>query len=187
MNLRLLVLSILLMGALSVAQGTAFALSVGDELPSASLEDLSGDSFDPSDLSGAVGVLYFLGSGCGICVDIATQIESDLMTKYDEDELVVLAIDSLDGSKEELTRLRDEAGVRFPFLQNGSSFRGACDLEWHALVIVDANGIVRYVEEGADVSIYDSTAMNEVIEQYVGRAQAAVEKTWGEIKSLFDR
>lgn len=155
----------------------------GDPFPVWTLTDLSGQAHEVGSI-GNVTLLYFLGSGCSICADLSQQIERDLVQLFDDD-ITVYAIDSLDGSAEDLARLRDDAGVSFPFLRNGSGLTAACGVSWHALMVVDDEGIVRYVSEGANAGIYREDELQDTIEQIVGHVAETRQATWGEIKNLY--
>ncbi len=148
--------------------------------------DLEGNSYDDSDLDGNVAVIYLLGSGCSICVGLAERIESDFVTKYSGQNVAVYAIDSLDGHYEELERLRDSAGVRYPFLLNGSEFASACGVKWHTFLVVDSRGYIRYVSEGANTAAYDPSAMQAVVDEFLDDGAEEELVTWGEIKRIWD-
>ena len=171
------------LGALSCPLSAHAKVAPGDPFPVWSLNDLSGHAHEVGSI-GNVTLLYFLGSGCNICADLAREIEEDVVDLFD-DELKVYAIDSLDGSEEDLSRLRDEAGVSFPFLRNGSSLTAACGISWHAIMVVDDEGIIKYVSEGANAGIYRRHELQETIEQIVGHVADTRNATWGEIKTLY--
>lgn len=171
------------LGALMSPLSAHAKVGPGDSFPVWSLTDLSGNRYEVGSI-GNVTLLYFLGSGCNICPDLARQIESDVVSLF-KDELTVFAIDSLDGSEDELRALRDEAGVSFPFLRNGSSLTAACGISWHAIVVVDDEGIVKYISEGANAGIYRRRELQETIEQIVGHVADTRNATWGEIKNLY--
>lgn len=171
------------LGALSSPLSAHAKVSPGDPFPVWSLTDLSGHSHEVGSVDN-VTLLYFLGSGCNICADLARQIEDDLVGLFDDD-LTVYAIDSLDGTEEELRQLRDEAGVSYPFLRNGSSLTAACGISWHAIMVVDDEGIIKYVSEGAHAGIYRRDELQETIEQIVGHVADTRNATWGEIKTLY--
>ena len=164
----------------------AIAIQVGDALPSMTLSDLDGNSYDLSAKSGYVVVLYFMGFSCEPCIDIADALEGDFVTPYRGDRLSVFAVDSWDGLPEEVARIRDEAGVRYPFLLNGGALLAACDLEWHSFVVVDGDGIVRYVNQTASGGAYEPAAMQAVVDAYLTEPVDTEIVTWGEIKRFYD-
>lgn len=163
----------------------AAAIDLDSELPAFSLTDLDGHTYGLPELRDRVVILYFLGYSCDVCADIARQLEDDFSSKYGYENLRIFAIDSWDGSAEELAALRDRAGVSFPFLMNGSAFLSACDLPWHSFLIVDGEGVVRYVSPGPDVSAYDPVAMDRVVQEYLPGTAGVKVKTWGAIKGLY--
>lgn len=184
MNLRAVlgVLTLLLLGL----PAAALALEPGDVLPSMTLEDLDGERHDLSAKSGYVLVIYFTGFSCASCVDAAAALETDFVTPYRGDRVEVFAVDSWGGLPDEVTRFRDAAGVRYPFLLDGGDYLAACDLEWQSFVVVDGDGIVRYVNEVVSSGVYDGAAMQAVVDQYLSEAVETEIVTWGEIKNFYD-
>ncbi|MCA9754646.1 MAG: TlpA family protein disulfide reductase [Candidatus Eisenbacteria bacterium] len=185
LRLALVVLSSLVL--MLVVYAPAQALQVGDPFPSMTLTDLDGDRYDLSNISGRVVVIYFLGSSCSSCANLADQIEGDFVTAYRGERVSVFAVDSWDGLPEELARVRDEAGVRFPFLLNGSGLVSTCDMEWHSFVILDTNGTVQYVNEIASGGSYNPSAMQSVVDEFLPEPVDTEIVTWGEIKRFYER
>lgn len=171
------------LGALMSPVSARAKVGPGDPFPVWTLTDLSGHAYEVGSI-GNVTLLYFLGSGCNICANLSQQIDNDLVRLFDDD-ITVYAIDSLDGAAEDLARLRDDAGVSFPFLRNGSSLTAACGISWHAIMVVDDEGIIKYVSEGANAGIYRGDELQETIEQIVGHVAETRTATWGEIKTLY--
>ena len=159
-------------------------VGVGDAFPAWSLTDLSGRSHQLGS-DGTVTLLYFLGSGCSICSDISKQLDADFAKPFAAD-IVVYAIDSLDGSAEELGHLRSQSGAGFPFLRDGSALTAACGISWHALMVLDDQGTIRYLTEGANSGIYQPGALREAIDRLLGHVAETRAKTWGAIKQLYD-
>ena len=164
----------------------AAAIHVGDAFPSMTLTDLDGENHDLSAKSGYVVVIYFMGFSCDPCVEIADALEGDFVTPYRGDRVSVFAVDTWDGLAEEVGRVRDEAGVRYPFLLNGGALLDACDIEWHSFVIVDGNGTVRYVNQTASGGAYEPGAMQAVVDEFLTNAVDTEIVTWGEIKRFYD-
>lgn len=162
------------------------ALHVGDAFPSMTLTDTDGRTHDLSSKTGYVVVIYFMGFSCTPCVGIADDLEGDFVTPYRDDRVDVFAVDSWDGLPEELTRLRDEAGVRYPFLLNGGGLLEACDLEWHSFVILDGTGVVRYVNQIASSGSYQPSEMQTIVDEYLLESVETEIVTWGEIKRFYD-
>jgi hypothetical protein len=171
------------LGALIFPVSAQSKVVEGDPFPVWTLTDLSGRSHEVGSI-GNITLLYFLGSGCSICADLARKIEQDIVRSF-RDDITVYAIDSLDGSEEDLARLRDEADVSFPFLRNGSALTAACGIAWHAIVVVDDEGIISYVSEGANDGIYRAHELQETLERLVGHVAETRTATWGEIKTLY--
>ncbi|MEZ4648140.1 MAG: redoxin domain-containing protein [Candidatus Eisenbacteria bacterium] len=170
-----------------VVHAPAQAIQVGDPFPSMTLTDLDGDRYDLSNISGRVVVIYFLGSSCSSCAGIADQIEGDFVTAYRGERVSVFAVDSWDGLSDELARVRDEAGVRYPFLLNGNALVTACDIEWHSFIVLDTSGTVRYVNEIASGGEYDPTGMQAAVDEFLPEPVDTEIVTWGEIKRFYDR
>jgi hypothetical protein len=160
-------------------------VGVGDPFPVWTLAELGGTEHQLGG-GGEVQLLYFLGSGCAICVDICKRIDADFAQRYPRHELGIYAVDSLDGTDEELTRLANEAAVRFPFLLKGSPLTAECGISWHAIVVIDDRGVVRHLSEGANSAIYDGDTLHDLVEQLLGRAAETQQHTWGAIKQLYD-
>jgi hypothetical protein len=81
----------------------------------------------------------------------------------------------------------DKTGTRFPFLRDGSSLVSLYDVAWHSLVIVDEAGLVQYLSEGTNSSMYQPEEIRVVLDRLLGRAAAARLKTWGAIKQLYEK
>lgn len=172
---------------LIAARPAAARIEIGDPLPEQTLYDLQGTAHQCGGSGSSVQLLYFLGSGCAICADIAARIETDFVGPYQGEPLSVFAIDSLDGTVEDLGRVQQESGARFPFLRDGSSLVSAAGIAWHSVMIVDEEGLVRYLSEGANPDIYQPEAIREVLDGLLGHAAELRIKTWGEIKQLYER
>lgn len=166
---------------------SAARVEVGDLAPTQTLYDVEGLAHQVGGSGDSVQLLYFLGSGCTICAEIAKQIDTDIAQQYDDEPLRVLAIDSLDGVPEDVDRLRAESGAHFPFLLDGSALVAAAGISWHSVMIVDAAGKIGYLREGANPDIYDAEEIRDVLDRLLGRAAELQLKTWGEIKQLYER
>ncbi|MCA9729472.1 MAG: redoxin domain-containing protein, partial [Candidatus Eisenbacteria bacterium] len=148
----------------ALVPGTALAkVGIGDPFPTWTLLDLAGNEVHLGS-EDRVCLLYFLGSGCTLCADLASRIDTDFVQGFTTADVGVYAIDSLDGTVDELERLRNEAGVRFPFLRDGSELTAACGISWHAIVVLDDRGTIRYLTEGANAGIYDPSGLRETID-----------------------
>lgn len=167
------------------AVGPALAINVGDPLPPHQFDDLGGTRHDLGQHR-SVRLIYFTGFACGVCVDVAGDLESSFRATYEREGLDVIAIDAWDGAPEELERFRAETGARYPFLLNGSAFMAECGVTANSFLVVDDHGIVRYVSVGPDATAYDPGALETAVEHALDDAAAAHLNTWGAIKSLYD-
>lgn len=162
----------------------ARAIGEGDAFPVHSLEDLDGHSLEVG-ATGHVTLVYFAGWACGVCIDAMEAIGDEFYSVYSRAGLDVYAIDGWDGSYDEVDHFRNVTGARFPVLLNGSELLSACGLQANSFVILDDDGIVRFVSEGPDPSAYQPDVMKQVVELYLGKAAATHIRTWGEIKGLY--
>ena len=169
---------------LAVGSSPVLAIQVGDIFPVHSLEDLDGNTHDVGG-TGHVTLVYFAGWACGVCIDAASGVNDEIYSTYSRSGLDVFVVDGWDGSYDEVDHFRNVTGTRSPVCLNGSGLLSACDLTANSFVVLDDEGIVRYVSEGPDPSAYQPDEMKPVIELYLSKAAATQMRTWGEIKGLY--
>lgn len=90
---------------------------VGGRLSPLRAPSLAGDTIDTAEMSGTVRLLYFYGSGCGICVQKYPTLNR-LHAKYDRDRfrLIGIPIDALNGwiSKSKYPDFMEKHGIQWP-------------------------------------------------------------------------
>ena len=128
--------------------GPAFALDVGERMPKAALNDLSGKPIAPGALAGKVVIVDFWASWCGPCKQELPALEA-LHRKYKDKGLVVIGV-SVDSELDKAQALAKSLKL---------SFQSAHDAE-HALAeqfdpprmpssyVIDQKGIVRHIHAG---------------------------------------
>lgn len=90
---------------------------VGGRLPPLRAPSLAGDTIDTAEMNGAVRLLYFYGSTCGICVQTYPTLNR-LYAEYDRDQfrLIGIPLDALNGwiPKSKYPEFMEKHGIEWP-------------------------------------------------------------------------
>jgi len=92
-------------------------LSLGDDAPDFSLQDINGEQISLTAMKGQPVLLRFFLTDCTYC-RADTPVFNDFYTKYHEQGLQVLYIDSLGIDKKLVTNFVKEMGIVFPVAQD---------------------------------------------------------------------
>ena len=116
---RILVLVLLVICLLlsSCSPEKAKKLAIGDNAPPFSLQSLGGDPINISDMKGSPVLLRFFLTDCKYC-RADTPVFNDFYTKYREQGLKVLYIDSLGVQPKVVETFVRELGILFPVAQD---------------------------------------------------------------------
>ena len=175
--MRTLILTLLLW---PVAAG---AYEIGDEVADIVLTDLEGDPVALSDHDGQVIVLNFFATWCPGCNEEAAVLEQDIWQVYQEDGVVVIAIDIAEpvglvagwAAANELTYhiwLSPDWAVMAPFTPSPV-------LPYNA--VIDRDLTLRYAQAG-----FDRDEIVAVIETVLEEDTTPVSsRTWSGVKTLF--
>jgi len=141
---------------------------VGYSAPDFELENLAGEKVKLSDYRGQVVVLNFWATWCAPC-RIELPVLKGLPKKYDDDSLVVLAIDQGE-PKEEVAAFAQKNGFPFTVLLDtdlslGKAYKARTIPTTY---VVDADGVIQYKRRGVlipgelDLAIRPLIAANEL-------------------------
>lgn len=101
--------------ALSTAQPykDGYLVKIGDTAPSFGITEISGKSYQLSDLRGSVVMLQFTASWCPVCAREMPFIEKDIWLPMKDKGLKVIGID-LDEPIEKIEAFAKKTGVTYP-------------------------------------------------------------------------
>ena len=168
-----------------ISAGTAAAIEVGDPAPDFRLSDIDGLEHTLAGYSSHPVLLMFFACDADVSIALAPLVQSDIYEPYDARGLRTLGIESQGSTLEQMIRFRDETGVRFPLLMDGQSVQSDYDLPVSSFVLIDADGVARYIGRGPGTEAYDRTALTSAIEESLRETNETKEATWGLIKSLY--
>lgn len=147
---RLSVILSLLLASTLAAPVRANVL-VGDPAPAFTKARLGGGNVSLSDYSNQVLVLFLFGYDCPFCLNDAPSLEANVHQRYDAlypGQVSVLGVDLWNGTSAQVSGFRDQTGVTFPLLLNGSLATGGNLATLYGpydnYLVVNAQGIVRY-------------------------------------------
>lgn len=175
-------LAILFVG---LAVGPTWGVGVGDVAPSFSLTDIDGSNHTLAGYLRSPVLIMFLTYDDATSISLAPRVQSDFQSRYQSQGLVVLGIETSGCESGDLSSFRYSTGVDFPLLLNGGSTLSAYGLSEGSFVLVDANGIVKYVAEGPGAGAYNPSAMGTAVDNALQDAASTKAKTWGQIKNLY--
>lgn len=190
-SLRSTCFGLALLGVLAAA-GTLSAaplISVGERLPTTSLQDGYGKAHNLGGRRGTVQLLFFFGysPSTEACVVPGAEIETKLNQRYSNRGLSVFGIDCWNSDDATLDEFQRRTAANYPILENGMAFSRVCELPYLSFVVVDTDGVVQYVSSGPDPRAYDVNALEQVVQLYLERASSVEAQTWGRIKDLYGR
>ena len=166
--------------------GFALAIEVGDHAPDFTLTDIQeGVDHSLSFYSSHPVLLVFLSCTEGTSRAVAPLVQTDLLDVYSSDGLVVLGIECLGGTNEQMNQFWHETSVDFPLLMDGGTVQVTYDIQVLGLVLVDGGGTVRYVSSGQGGQAYNRDTLVSKVEQTLTDTNSSKEATWGLIKGLY--
>lgn len=129
-------------------QGLIDELPVGKDVGKRALgfelSNLDGEAVRLADFAGTPVVLAFFGSRDGNCGDVLNPLQSQVVDVYGEAVIVLGVAMDLEPDPEALKALRDELGVRFPFLMDGLKTAVRYGFTAAGAVVIDAEGVIRH-------------------------------------------
>jgi peroxiredoxin len=166
--------------------GPARSVDVGEPAPPFHVEDLDGTIFDSSELQGTVLLLFFLDPTNPYCVAEAPQIEAEIWQAFSWHNFQLLGIHTGVADRDAMLAFRQATGVTFPLVPDGEAVAQAYGTPANSFVLVDAQGVVRYVSLGPGPEGCDMDAMKEAVTLALEGVSPPKESTWGRIKKLFE-
>ena len=126
-------------------------VSVGDQAPDFTLQDIEGNSFKLSSIQGKIVVLFFLGYNCGSCLVEAPYFELNIHKQYQPYGVEVLGIDIWDGSPALLqSNFISATGATFKFLTYGSPVAQLYGAGVSNYMIIGIDGKVKFISRYYD-------------------------------------
>ena len=163
-------LSLLFGAAVLFTSPTAFALSAGDAAPTFTAPSLTGgDNLSLQDLRGKVVFLDFWASWCGPCLTSLPLLD-ELRKDFPSERFQVLAV-NVDRDPGKARAFLDKRPVGYPSVMDPQGrIPERFGLEtMPTSYLIDARGVVRFVNEGFRVGDIDE--LRENIEALLGSAQ----------------
>lgn len=169
MKLELCVKALALLIAVIVGNSRLVAQGVGEKAPDFTLNSSAGGEFTLSNQQGKVVFINFIGYTCGICINNASLINTEVYDKFkNNDNFVAIAIDAWDGNEDGVNYYIENSGVSFPVLSMGSEVAAAYNSGKHRIVVIDGEGTVQHntnndadAEEIADAVIVLDELLSE--------------------------
>lgn len=160
----------------------AAAINVGEEAPDFTLIDVDGFPHSLSGYTEHPVLLFFVECDAAVAIGLAPQIETGFHQRFGSRGLYVLAIDAAGCRQDQLEQFRNVTGITYPLLANGGIVQDAYNESTGTLVLVDGEGIVRFVARQ-----YDEPSLRDAVEATLREANSVKEETWGLIKNLYGR
>lgn len=172
----LLVVALLAVGLAGTAVPRAAGVGIGDIAPDFQLMDIDGESHVLSSCVTPVLMMFFEHDDA-TALSLAPQVQ---MNFYDpRKSLLLFGIETSGCSRTDLSDFQSRTGVLFPLLLNGGSVLSEYGIPQGSFVLVDADGIVRYVGE------YDEQALQRAVDEALQDAASTKVTTWGLIRNIY--
>ncbi|MHC5003397.1 MAG: TlpA family protein disulfide reductase [Planctomycetota bacterium] len=138
---------------------------VGRPAPDWRLVDLDGREHALADYRGRVVVLDFWYRNCGWCIRAMPQLK-ELVRRYADRPVAVLGM-NIDRKLEDARFVADELELNYPSMRaDGQLARAHAVRSYPTLVVIDRNGVTRYVHVGYSGTLADE--LERVIEGLLG-------------------
>jgi peroxiredoxin len=167
-KLATLLSSILLLGALAYARAdadTAAHTKVGDQMPSISVHEVSGDTFTTSSEIGKVVVINFWATWCGPCRLEMPRLENEIWQKYQSlPDFAMVAI-AREQSRAEVFDFQKHHPFTFPLAydEDRTTYALFADSGIPRTYVVDKHGRIVFQTYGYDPQNF--TRLNNAIEK----------------------
>ena len=151
----------------------SFAQEVGSPALDFTVKTLDGDTFTLSEQKGNVVFVFLFGFSCSHCQDNAPNTQTSIYDVFkDNPNFKAIAIDVWDGSDASVTGFRSRTGLTYPIGTKGRSIMDDYVTTYDRILIIDADGTLRY------------KAADEATSTVVAEAADTVRKYLGEISGV---
>jgi peroxiredoxin len=135
-----------------LAIGLAMAFSItlqgqveGNDAPDFEVNLLDGGTFNLSDQSGKVVLIFLFGNTCPPCLAAGPNIESSLNQVFTDDpNFTAVGLDTWDGSSNtaSVTGFRSRTGITFPLAIKAGHVAATYSTTYDRLMVIDHNGVL---------------------------------------------
>lgn len=164
----------------------AQAVEVNKPAPPFSVQDLNGNTYDLNEVRGTVVLLFFFSPNDPFCVTDAPKLQDDIWSEFSWHNFKILGINVGPQEVEEVTAFRKATGVDFPLIPAGGEMGGDYQVEENTFIVVDGEGIIRYVSGGTGARAYNEDEIRSAVSGALENVLPPKEATWGRIKTLFE-
>ena len=132
--------------------------------PNFTLDTYDGNKISSDDIMDKVAVIFFFGEGCGPCISIAPDIESQLNQGFNGDaKFTMLGINTWNGNSASVENFKNKTGVTFPLGIKGSGVASDFGTTYDRLVVINTKGKIAF--RGGRVAAND---LDEVVSLVTG-------------------
>lgn len=164
----------------------AQAVEVDEPAPSFSVQDLEGNTHALDQLNGTVVLLFFFSPENPFCVTHAPQLEEDIWGDFSWHNFQIMGINVGPQEVEAVEKFLTATNVEFPLIHEGAPVGEAYQVRVNTYVVIDGQGIVRYISSGSGAQAYNGDEIHDAVSGALENVLPPKEATWGRIKTLFE-
>ncbi len=145
----IVIISIIILSFFAVQTVSYAQLSIGDQAPEFTLNNIDNDPVSLNDFTGKAVLIIFFGYGCPYCQASAPYLESLIWQRHGGQNFTVLGVDQWRGSSNQIrTQYKDPSMVTYPLLQDGSAVGVDYKVGHDWFVLLDQEHKVYYTAPG---------------------------------------
>ncbi len=148
--------------------GKSFKTKVGEQLPGFQLISATGEIFEIEDFRGKPLLIILFGTHCGPCLKKLPVINERIATKYNRDELTIVAVAATD-NQYDVDRFKEKWDYDFIYVPDPMQ-KIFNKFAWNTIprnILVDKNGKILFQSLGYNKSPFED--MVNIIQREIGR------------------
>lgn len=131
--------------------------------PGFTLTSLNGSQVSLSDFAGKPLVIFFFGNSCPLCIGAGPKIQSDIREAFSTGDVAMIGIDVWDGNSASVQNFKDQTGVTFDLLLEGSETAAKYSTTYDRLFVLNKKG--EFVHKGTTGASSDVEDVVMVIQE----------------------
>ena len=108
--------------------------------PDFTLTSVDGGEVTLADFSGKPLVIFFFGNGCPLCISSSPKIQSKITNAFSSNDMAIIGIDTWDGNQSSVMNFRNNSGLSFDLLLEGSTVAADYSTTYDRLIVINGKG-----------------------------------------------